>query len=178
MSKIALTPNATGTGVFTISSPATNTNRTLTLPDEAGTVLTSASPVVLPKGVPAFRSEKASQSFTSSVWKNIACDVESFDATSDYDTSTFKFQPSIAGYYFANISMQATSVNTYAGVRLYKNGSSYRVMVGTYPSSCDSLSGSTTVYLNGSTDYIEAYGFWGAGQTAICVFEGFLAGAA
>jgi hypothetical protein len=43
MSKIALTPNATGTGTFTISSPATNTNRTLTLPDEAGTVLTSAS---------------------------------------------------------------------------------------------------------------------------------------
>ena len=29
MSKIALTPNATGTGVFTISSPATNTDRTL-----------------------------------------------------------------------------------------------------------------------------------------------------
>jgi hypothetical protein len=45
MSKIALTPNATGTGVFTISSPATNTNRTLTLPDEAGTVLTSASSI-------------------------------------------------------------------------------------------------------------------------------------
>ena len=43
MSKIALTPSATGTGVFTISSPATNTDRTLTLPDEAGTVLTSAS---------------------------------------------------------------------------------------------------------------------------------------
>jgi hypothetical protein len=38
MSKIALTPNATGTGVFTISSPATNTDRSLTLPDEAGTV--------------------------------------------------------------------------------------------------------------------------------------------
>ena len=43
MSKIALTPNASGTGVFTIASPATNTDRTLTLPDEAGTVLTSAS---------------------------------------------------------------------------------------------------------------------------------------
>ena len=43
MSKIALTPNASGTGVFTIASPATNTNRTLTLPDEAGTVLTTAS---------------------------------------------------------------------------------------------------------------------------------------
>ena len=43
MSKIALTPDASGTGVFTIASPATNTDRTLTLPDEAGTVLTSAS---------------------------------------------------------------------------------------------------------------------------------------
>jgi hypothetical protein len=42
MSKIALTPNATGTGVFTISSPATNTDRTLTLPDEAGTIITTA----------------------------------------------------------------------------------------------------------------------------------------
>ena len=43
MSKIALTPNASGTGVFTISSPATNTNRTLTLPDEAGTVLVNGT---------------------------------------------------------------------------------------------------------------------------------------
>lgn len=46
MSKIALSPNASGTGVFTIASPNGNTDRTLTLPDEAGTVLTSA-------GVPA-----------------------------------------------------------------------------------------------------------------------------
>lgn len=46
MSKIALSPNVSGTGVFTIASPSGNTDRTLTLPDEAGTVLTSA-------GVPA-----------------------------------------------------------------------------------------------------------------------------
>ena len=38
MSKIALTGNASGTGVFTIASPNSNTDRTLTLPDEAGTV--------------------------------------------------------------------------------------------------------------------------------------------
>ena len=45
MSKISITPNPSGTGVFTISSPATNTNRTLTLPDEAGTVLTNSSDI-------------------------------------------------------------------------------------------------------------------------------------
>ena len=46
MSKIAIKGATTGTGVFTLESPATNTDRTLILPDEAGTVLTSA-------GVPA-----------------------------------------------------------------------------------------------------------------------------
>jgi hypothetical protein len=42
MSNIAIQGAATGTGVFTLASPATNTDRTLVLPDEAGTVLTSA----------------------------------------------------------------------------------------------------------------------------------------
>jgi hypothetical protein len=46
MSNIAIQGAATGTGVFTLASPATNTDRTLVLPDEAGTVLTTA-------GVPA-----------------------------------------------------------------------------------------------------------------------------
>jgi hypothetical protein len=43
MSKISITPNASGTGVFTISSPATNTNRSLTLPDEAGSIVVNTA---------------------------------------------------------------------------------------------------------------------------------------
>jgi len=43
MSKIALQGGATGTATFTIEAPTTSTNRTLTLPDNAGTVLSSAS---------------------------------------------------------------------------------------------------------------------------------------
>lgn len=38
MSKIALTPNASGTGTLTIAAPNTSTDRTLTLPDSTGTV--------------------------------------------------------------------------------------------------------------------------------------------
>jgi len=40
MSKISLKPNDSGTGTFTLESPNSNTNRTLTLPDEEGTVAT------------------------------------------------------------------------------------------------------------------------------------------
>lgn len=39
MSKIALSPNASGTGTFTFAAPGTNTDRTLTLPDATGAVV-------------------------------------------------------------------------------------------------------------------------------------------
>jgi hypothetical protein len=43
MSKVTIQGDASGTGIFTIASPNSNTDRTLTLPDEAGTVLTKAA---------------------------------------------------------------------------------------------------------------------------------------
>ena len=46
MSKVIIAGDASGTGTFTISAPNGNTDRVLSLPDEAGTVLTTA-------GVPA-----------------------------------------------------------------------------------------------------------------------------
>ena len=46
MSKVSISGNASGTGVFTIQAPNSNVDRVLSLPDEAGTVLTTA-------GVPA-----------------------------------------------------------------------------------------------------------------------------
>jgi hypothetical protein len=43
MTKIAITPNPNGSGTFTIAAPNSNTDRTLTLPDAAGEVLTKDS---------------------------------------------------------------------------------------------------------------------------------------
>ena len=48
MSKVVIQGNASGTGNFTIAAPNSNTDRTLTLPDEAGTVITTAG---LPSGL-------------------------------------------------------------------------------------------------------------------------------
>ena len=41
MSKIALSGNASGTGTFTLASPNSNSDRTLNLPDESGTLLST-----------------------------------------------------------------------------------------------------------------------------------------
>jgi hypothetical protein len=43
MSKVKIEGNASGTGTLTIAAPNTNTDRTLTLPDGAGEILTDAS---------------------------------------------------------------------------------------------------------------------------------------
>ena len=45
MSQIKLSPNASGTGIFTLESPNSNTNRTLTLPDATGTIQVSGNPI-------------------------------------------------------------------------------------------------------------------------------------
>jgi hypothetical protein len=42
MSKVAIIGNTSGTGVFTVASPNSNVDRVLTLPDETGTVITTA----------------------------------------------------------------------------------------------------------------------------------------
>jgi len=50
MSRITLSGNASGTGNFTLASPNSNTDRTLTLPDATGTVNTSGAPNEVPAG--------------------------------------------------------------------------------------------------------------------------------
>jgi hypothetical protein len=53
MSKVSLAGNASGTGIFTIASPNSNTDRTLTLPDSSGTIATTGqavTPSQLPSG--------------------------------------------------------------------------------------------------------------------------------
>lgn len=46
MSKVKIQPNASGTGIFTVAAPATNTDRTITLPDVDATLLTTAGGVI------------------------------------------------------------------------------------------------------------------------------------
>jgi hypothetical protein len=45
MSKIALSGNLSGTGTLTFAAPNTNTDRTLDLPDAAGTIQVSGNPI-------------------------------------------------------------------------------------------------------------------------------------
>jgi hypothetical protein len=49
-------------------------------------------------------------------------------------------------------------------IYLYKNGTLYKQLVSSNPSTLSGGYGSALVYLNGSTDYIELYAFLTTGQ--------------
>ena len=127
MSKIALSPNASGSGTFTLASPNSNTDRTLTLPDEAGTVLTSASSVASRVGVlPYFSAyQDSAQSIPSGSVTTVQLNQIEIDTNNDWDSTNYQWLPTVAGTYFVvgSASLQDLTDGNRLDVRVYKNGS-------------------------------------------------------
>jgi len=160
MSKVAITGNASGTGVFTVASPNSNTDRTLTLPDETGTVITTATPGV-PVNGPAFSAySNANQTISASTATKISFNAEEFDTNLNFDSTTnYRFTPTVAGYYQLNFSAQFSySTATRVNIQIYKNGAFYK-RVTDVNVAVSSIAGGAVVYFNGSTDYVEIYGY-------------------
>lgn len=134
MSKVAIQGNASGTATFTVAAPVgTGVDRTLTLPDEAGTVLTSASNLAGLTGIPA-----ASQSGTAlfsakfaspEVWIVVAAggivpfDAENFDSDGVFDTSSsnHKFTAPADGVYLFWWSIYTAHTDGDNRFAFYKN---------------------------------------------------------
>ena len=189
MSKISLSPNASGTGTFTIASPGTSTDRTLTLPDNSGTVITTASTggvsqAMLASGVagtgPAFSAYQSSgQSLSAGTSTKITFTTEDFDTANCFASS--RFTPNVAGYYQFNCSVRADTTLQALHAKLsastvgeFASGSFTNSSLASWQSSCSGI-----VYLNGSTDYVEVYAFSGSNVTlnafrGATYFQGFL----
>ena len=168
MSQVAISGNASGTGTLTIAAPNTNSNYTLTLPTNTGTLISTAS--TFAGTGPAFSATiTSSQTLSSGVNTKITFNSEEFDTASCYDpTTNYRFTPNVAGYYQVNIVCNYYSASTninIAIVSLYKNGSSFKTGTDNRPTtnlwSNISAVYSGVVYLNGSTDYLEAYAYVG-----------------
>jgi hypothetical protein len=122
---------------------------------------------------PAFSATRTStnQSVTSAVWTKIQCQTEEFDTASAYDNATnYAFTPLVAGYYqvSGNAYFTGTSL-TNSGVAIYKNGSSFKLGT-TIPIATANETGSNVsalIYMNGSTDYVELFGFTAGTSPAV-----------
>ena len=163
MSAISLQGNASGTGTLTIAAPSTNTNRTLTLPDNTGTLLSTGS--TFAGTGPAFSAYlSADQTVTTSVATKVAFNTEVFDTASAYDNATnYRFTPLVSGYYQVNSTVSTTGTTTQSVYinSIYKNGVVYRNGVQTAitfsATGTNGFSVSDLIFMNGTTDYLEIY---------------------
>ena len=124
---------------------------------------------------PAFSAyANASQTVSSNTHTKIALTVEDFDTNSNFDSTTnYRFTPTVAGYYQLNAKFYlAGTVSTVQIVlQVYKNGSAYERFIDANPSATLSANGyiitgaSTLMYMNGSTDYVELYGYYFTGTS-------------
>lgn len=147
--------NASGTGTVTLETPNTNTDKTISLPDRAGTLAMDG---------PAFSAYPSStQTLSSSTITKILFGTEEFDTNNNFANSTFT--PTVAGYYQVQGKIQPDASYTAGIVAIYKNGSLYKY--GSFNANATGVaqpSMSCLVYCNGSTDYIEFYASVQTGQ--------------
>jgi hypothetical protein len=115
---------------------------------------------------PAFSAfNSGSQSISSGVATKVVLPTEDFDTAGAFDNTTnYRFQPTLAGYYQlnGNIYASSTSSTQVAISIIYKNGSAYQG--GSFQNTtAGGVNGagqvSSVVYLNGSTDYVELYAY-------------------
>jgi hypothetical protein len=103
---------------------------------------------------PAFGVKRTTrQTVSSGTWTVVQFNVEDFDTNSNFNTSTYKFTPTVAGYYQINLSIGGTGV-TVNRAMIAKNGT-FTAMGNDVASTLASVA-TVIVYMNGSTDYVEA----------------------
>ena len=160
--------NSTSGGSVTLDVPATAATYTLKLPtvtanlvsDSANSVTQSMLSTGLAGTGPLFFARQTvSQTLTSGTNVKVTFTSEEFDTANCYDTSTSKFTPNVAGYYYISSHIRfGTSSACQSELAIYKNGSAWAVCSINQQGSNDQ-SGfiNCMVYCNGSTDYIEIY---------------------
>jgi hypothetical protein len=126
----------------------------------------SLSPNVAGNG-PAFAATVSSQGFSSNTATKIQFSVKEFDTNNCFDNTTnYRFTPNVAGYYQVNFVLNLTGASYFSigSALLYKNGSAIKQVNnnfngGTGAMNYSANSFSNIVYMNGTTDYLEVYGY-------------------
>jgi hypothetical protein len=167
---ISIKPTASGSTIEQDGS-------TILTVDSSGNITPSNQ--LYPK-VPAFLAyNDGTQSLSAATNTKVVFDHESADTDSSYDTTNYRYTPSVAGYYQVNAAVYYTSSSN-PFISLYKNGSNIARLGGTGSGVLGLMAGTALVYMNGTTDYLEIYAYnnlaitIGASSSALMYFQAHL----
>jgi hypothetical protein len=136
--------------------------------------------------IPAFSAYRtgSDQSVTTVTYTKVQFNSEQFDTNNNWDTTNYRFLPTVAGYYLLNASVVHNPSGATFIIRLYKNGASSTTQgLSTIVASSGTIGAGTStgfselVFANGTTDYFEIFGYSSAaspGFQASSYFTGHL----
>jgi len=155
--------DASTSGAGGVITTADNTG-ILQLKSGGTTIATiSSTGITTQVGSPAFSAYQGSaQTLSTSTTTKITFDTEEFDTNSNFASS--RFTPTVTGYYQVTGGIQVNATACVISLFLYKNGSLYKFLVTSNNSNLSGAYGTSLVYLNGSTDYVEIYASVSVGQ--------------
>ena len=163
-------PNVNGStsGAVTLAAPAVAGSNTATFPAATGTVMVSGN-------MPAFSvTNNTGQTISSNVETVVQLQTKQFDTAGAFNNTgstatlnglsvpAWAFMPPIAGYYTISgtlrVNGSTSTGGTYGG--FFKNGGRYRIgFITAIPVSDGQIwSTSITLYLNGTSDYVQLFG--------------------
>ena len=136
---------------------------------------TAATGLAWAAGASAFPTFSAyantNQSISTATWTKITLGTEEWDTNSNFASN--RFTPTVAGYYTigGRVDLSGLLSGGTAYLAIYKNGSNYKTLGAFTLTGTGSLSvgfaGGSTVYFNGSTDYLELYIYASSGTPVI-----------
>lgn len=115
---------------------------------------------------PAFSAyANGGQAVSSNTYTKVQFNTEIFDTANCFDNSTnYRFTPNIAGYYQINAQAGVNSGSAGSTITafIYRNGSAYlNNSHDMYTGNYQFANASDTIYMNGTTDYLEVYVYIG-----------------
>lgn len=104
------------------------------------------------------------QNIAAATHTKVQMSTEEVDSAGCYDNATnYRYTPNVAGWYLVHAAIQfnSTSDHHQCLIELYRNGSLFKTSANTPSGTTYSVSTSISclMYFNGSTDYVEAYGY-------------------
>ena len=162
----------------TLVTPALGTPSALVLTNATGLPQAGLGTNVAGNGPTFSYYQSSAQTLPTTTFTKLTFTSNDWDTTGGMFASS-RFTPTVAGYYLILGGIEVSASTTGQIVKIYRNGAVYKAFMNSNPISVTSLYGSAMVYCNGSSDYIELYGWVGAGQalatgSSITYFQGTL----
>jgi hypothetical protein len=114
-----------------------------------------------PSGV-VFNAYRAASQTAAVGWRKVGIDTKTFDPYGWFDTTNNRWQPKVPGYYNLAGSVYYSASAGETAIGFYKNGALFQEpqdLPGILGANGAIQNASCLMYLNGSTDYAELFGY-------------------